>query len=198
MEPGNTMQRASGSKPPSRRTRVLGRRSARGGFTLAETALAMVILLVALLSMSAATLRMHTLRRQNRERVMATNAMRSIGERIRAVAEESLGDPTTWSQNVVAALQPGGEIGDVFNVGELRPVRGAQSVGSVTVVVDETSTDAALGIEMGLPRDLDGDGIASNTDVSASARLLPIIVETEWLGVSGEITLRHPVYLLGY
>jgi hypothetical protein len=41
--------------------------------------------------------------------------------------------------------------------------------GSIRIVTDETATDAALGMELGMPRDLNGDGDAADTDVSGHA-----------------------------
>lgn len=173
--------------------------SRRGGFTLAETALAMIILLVALLAMSAATLRMHTLRRQNRERSIAQNAVRTTVDRVQAISHEALErDPNTWSQVVVAALSAGGEVGTQFNLAELTPTTVNGQVGSIQVVVDETLTDAQLGMDMGMPRDLNADGVIDNTNVTASARVLPLIIQIQWIGVSGTVTMRHPAYLLGY
>ena len=45
--------------------------------------------------------------------------------------------------------------------------------GSVKVFVDETASTAEA-LEMGLPRDLDGDGAATNADVSSGYILLPV------------------------
>ena len=75
---------------------------------------------------------------------------------------------------------------------------GQAAVGSVQVVTDEALTDAQLGFELGMPRDLDGDGQADNGDVTTGARILPVIVRTRWKGVSGEVFMAHPFYVIGY
>jgi prepilin-type N-terminal cleavage/methylation domain-containing protein len=176
----------------------LARGSARKGFTLLEVTLAMSVLVIAMMAISATTLRVHALRRENHDRAAAENAVRMIAERIQAVSRLARSDPAGWAQNVVAALNPGGQIGNQFPLPELTPIDGATSVGSITVVTSENATDAALGAELGMPRDLDGDGVVGNPDVTHTARLLPVIVRATWKGVTGKQVVVHPFYVLGY
>lgn len=182
------------------RRRVGGSRET-AGFTLVEIGLAMTILLVALMAMGASTLRMSSLRRQNRERAVAQNAIRTISEQLHSVADrmrrESV-DEGDWSQDFIAELSPGGSVGNTFNIQGLTEQNGQATVGTIQVIVDETVTDAALGFELGMPRDLDSDGAADNADVSATARILPVIVRAQWNGVSGNVQIVHPFYVIGY
>lgn len=175
-----------------------GRGSAREGFSLLEVTLAMSVLVIAMMAISATTIRVHTLRRQNHERSVAENAVRMIAERIQSAARLARNDPAGWAQNMVAALSPGGQIGNKFDLLELTPMDAAGSVGSISVITDEGATDAALKVQLGMPRDLDGDGLVDNGDVGHSARLLPVIVAARWKGVSGEQEVVHPFYVLGY
>jgi hypothetical protein len=171
----------------------------RSGFTLVEIGLAMTVLMVALMAMSASTLRSHSLRRQNRERAVAQNAMRQVSEEIHALSDQIRRTTAgSWSRDLVTALQPGGTLGETFEVRELNPQLGHATVGSITVVLDESLTDAELRLELGMPRDLDGDGLTDNADVSDAARILPIIVQAKWKGVSGDVQLTHPFYVIGY
>ncbi len=170
----------------------------RGGFTLAELALAMTMLIVALISISAATLRSHSLRRQNRERTLAHNAIRSISERIHSLSYITVeNSPTTWVQDLLARYGPGGTIGNQFDVEGLNPPGAAGRVGSIQIVTDETLTDLALGVELGMPRDLNGDGDA-NDNVVATARLLPIIITLTYRSASGVVTKNHAFYVVGF
>jgi len=158
----------------------------------------MTVLVVALMSMSAATLRMHSLRRVNRERALAMNAVRSVVDRIQATSEQvAESNPYTWSSTLIGALSAGGSVGDTFVVGELNEQVQGTPVGTIEVVVDETATDSGLGLAMGMPRDLDGDGLAADPDVSATAVVLPVVVTVSWRGVNGDSELRHPVYVTG-
>ena len=44
-----------------------------------------------------------------------------------------------------------------------------------------------------MPRDLDGDGLASNADVTNNASLLPAIVDVRWRHAGGEFEIRQAV-----
>lgn len=179
-----------------------GRNRARGrgaaGFTLVEIGLAMTILLVALMAMGASTVRMSSLRRQNRERAIAQNAIRTISEQIHATSDRIRREGGVWSTDMIAALSAGGEIGETFDIEGLNAQQGLAAVGAFQVFVDETQSDADIGFELGMPRDLDGDGSADNADVSDTARILPIVVRANWNGVSGDQQIVHPFYVIGY
>ena len=63
--------------------------------------------------------------------------------------------------------------------------------GSITMYFDETRDVPQLG----LPRDLDGDGLAKSTDVSASYVLIPIRVTVNWSSTDGQRTQSLYTYL---
>lgn len=179
--------------------RLRAARRPRAGFSLMEISLAIAVVVIALLAMSASTLRTHSLRRQNRERAVAQNAVRMLAESVQAISDRLMReDPDGWATGMVEALAPGGELGDEFPVVELTRLAGEPAVGTIQTVTDETVSDAELGIEMGMPRDLNGDGDADDGDVSADARMLAVIVTTRWRGVSGENTVQHPFYIVRY
>ena len=189
---GRTSRRAVGFHPRGAKT------ARNGGFTMIEIGLAITVLLVALVAMSASTVRMHALRRQNRERTVAHNAIRAICEEIQAVSREGLDDPAGWAHHVLGTIAPGGTLGYAFTVVELEPWTALAFVGSITPVTDETRTDEELGLALGMPRDLDGDGVVSNTGVGDAARILPIVVRARWRGAHGEQEIVHPFYVIGY
>jgi hypothetical protein len=70
--------------------------------------------------------------------------------------------------------------------------------GTIQIVTDESVTDEQLGVELGLPRDLNADGDQIDTDVSGDARLLPVIIRIQWRGQGGEQNLVHGFYVMGY
>lgn len=170
----------------------------RGGFTLIELAIATSILMIGLVSAVRATSQMNSLRLSSRERVLAQNAMRSQAERMHARAHALAIDPGTWAQGVLAAFGPGGTPGDTFRVEGLTALDGTDLVGRIQVLTSETLTDAGLRAELGLPRDLNGDGDGSDDDVTADARLLPVLLTIRWRGERGERVARHAFYLPGY
>jgi hypothetical protein len=171
---------------------------------MVEVGLALVVLVVAIVATSATTYRLHTLRRHNRERAIAQNGVRTVVERIQALSHRAaLDSPATWAQEVVAALSAGGALGDAFPVRELDAQPGQAAVGAVQVLTDETLGDALLGLDLGMPRDLNGDGLSDNPDVLATAaaqppRILPVIVSARWRGVNGDARIVHPFYVIGY
>lgn len=170
----------------------------RGGFTMLELSLALTILVVALVATTASNVRLNTLRRSNRERVVAHNAVRTILESVQAIAQAGVADPNGFGNHVVTALSAGGTLGTTFDVAELTPQAGETHVGTIRVVTDETTDDTTLGTELGLPRDLNGDGDAFDTNVTATSRLLPVVITLRWRSQSGEHRIIHPFYVFGY
>jgi hypothetical protein len=155
--------------------------------------------MIGMVSVLSATTRMHGLSKQNRERALVQNTCRSVAERIHALSYEfSDDDASTWSEDLIAALAPGGEIGDQFDVRGLSGLPGRSADGLITVITDETSTDADIGVRIGMPRDLNGDDATSSTDVTSGARILPVIMEVRWTSPSGESSYRHAFLVMGY
>ncbi len=174
------------------------RTSKRAGFTVVEMALATVTLMVGVMSVSAATLRMHQLSRQNREKALAFNAVHGVAERINSASAIAATDPSTWVQTLIDAYGANGTVGNEFDVLGLTPVDGANSVGRIELITDETLTDAELGTVMGMPRDLNGDGDATDTDVSGDATVLPVLLTADWRNKGVDAFIKHPLYIMGY
>lgn len=171
----------------------------RGGFTLIELCIAISLLMIGMVSVISATTRMHSLRRQNRERTLSQNAIRSVAERIHAQSYRFSDSPDTWSQDLIGVFGPGGSVGNTFPVRGLNIVPGDATVGTLQIITDETVTDDTLGVQVGMPRDLDGDGAATNIDVANNARVLPVLITLRWRSQSGGvITQRHAFYVMGY
>jgi len=186
----------AGTAKMRRRTR--GIRPAWSGFTLLEVAFTLGILVIAIASSSATTISLSALRRSNRERTVAHNAAAALAERIHAIAHAKIGQPGAWARNVVETVCPANTVGTSFDVRELEPQDGLAHVGTVLFVPDETRTDQALGVELGMPRDLDGDGAADKVDAIGTAKLLPVVIEVKWKGIRGEQRILHPFYVVGY
>jgi hypothetical protein len=171
---------------------------------MVEVGLAITVLVVAVMAMSASTFRMHTLRRQNRERTIAQNSVRTIIEQIQAISHDvAVNSPDSWGLDLVNALSPGGELGATFQVRELDAIQGQATVGTIQVFTDETLRDVDIGFDLGLPRDLNGDGAADNNNILATAavdrpRLLPVVVTVTWRGINGQGQVDHPFYVIGY
>jgi Tfp pilus assembly protein PilV len=183
----------------SRSSAVLrGPRRARAGLAVLEATVTLSILTIALLAMTTTSVTMYNLKETDRLRRTASSAMQSLVEDVRAFAFSVRDDDDGWAREVLTSYAPGGTLGDSFEVRGLEPWPGEESVFTVTVVRDETLTDAELGIELGMPRDLDNDGAISNDDVIDSARMLPVIVRARWSGRTGEREIVQAFYVLGF
>lgn len=160
----------------------------------------MVVLMVGVLAITSATLRMDALRRRNHESATAHLALRRVAETLQAHAalarSQSDGDnANTFAEVFLSLVQA--DFGAGFPVHGLTPLPGSESVGSVELVTSEGQTDAQLGVVMGMPRDLNGDGDATDTDVAEDARLLPAVVRLAWRGPNGDMTRSQPVWVQG-
>lgn len=156
------------------------------------------VLLIGLLAMTSTSVVVNSLRRSASDHQRAQAALQAIVEDLHATAREASDDPAEWTNDILAVYGVGGTPGNAFAIDGLEPWNGNPTVATVTVVSDETATDAALGVAAGMPRDLDGDGAATNTNVAGTASLLPAIVRLQWQGNAGQQQLSQVVYLLRY
>lgn len=170
----------------------------RSGIAILEATVAMAILAIAMLAMTTTSVTVFRMKDSDRVRRQATVGLQSLVEEIRSVSHAAIDDPDGWARTVADAYAPGGTLGNEFGFGSLDPWPGEPSVFTVTVVTDETLTDQELGVELGMPRDLDNDLIVDNTDVRGAARMLPVIVRARWVGRTGNRELQQAFYILGY
>jgi len=183
---------------PRRGARTLAGDSSAGGFALLELTIALVVLTIGLVSMLQAGSRTQALSRENRERATAHNALRAAADRVLARSDALVRDGVeSWSAALLDAYGADGIVGDTFEVRGLTPLDPDVSPGRLLVVTDETVPDEELGVEAGMPRDLNGDGLIGSSDVSGDARKLPVVLEVSWRGFRGERTLRHVVWVTG-
>lgn len=168
------------------------------GFTLIEVLVTASVLLIGLMAMTSTSVVVNSLRRSASDQQIAQGALQAVVEDLHAIAREADDTPANWMNEILAVYGPGGNPGDRFDVEGLEAWEGNPSVATITLVADETTTDVALGAAAGMPRDLDGDGVATNADVTSNASLLPAIVRLQWRGSAGQQQLSQVVYLLRY
>lgn len=133
------------------------------GFTLVEILTAVVLLTLAFLGLAAGFLANARAYASTRDEILVSHGFRQVVETIRSAP---FGD-------IAATYQ-----GLTFDVPEIG------GTGTVRTFVDETeiSDDAAT---LGLPRDLDGDGVALTPDVTGSYVLLPLRIRIAWTSSDG-------------
>ncbi len=172
--------------------------SSSSGFSLLETVIGMSVMIIGLLAMTSTSVVVHSLDESDKARRLATTAQQAVIDQLNVRAAALVGDEAGWATALTDSYGDGGTPGSTFAVQGLDPWEGMAQIGSVRVVTDETITDDELGGPMGMPRDLDGDGLVSNEDVTASATLLPVVLRIRWTGESGDRELVHGLYVLGY
>lgn len=184
------------SLPSTRRSSAARRARARGAFSLLELTVVLAILSVAVmlfLQTMMASSRMDPVSEETR---VASEAARVRLEEMRALPydvifrsynEDPADDP----------LGPGTAPGAWFAVPGLELPASATAVGWVDfpgtgAMLSENVTDAQLG----MPRDLDADGVVDGDDHASDAILLPVRVRLEWASKTGrhgkrQLSLHH-------
>ncbi len=177
------------------RVRTLGcprrplRTPGRAGFSLIEMSVAAVVLTVAVCGLSGSMVSTLALDRVNHETALAEAAVRGTMERIGGTTFAEAfarfnADPNDDAGG--AGTAPGA----TFAVTGLTGDAGALP-GSITFPVGtpgelrEDVDDARLG----MPRDLNGDGVIDAADHSGNYRVLPVRVSVTWRGVRGLRTM---------
>jgi type II secretory pathway pseudopilin PulG len=139
----------------------------REGSLLLELFIAIVVITMAIASLGVLFVSSHRSHDVAAEEGVATHAMRRTVEQLRG---ENFDDIALFYKDYK------------FTVSEIK------GTGVVTVLTDETANIA----ELGMPRDLDGDGVAKTSDVSGDYLRLPIRLDVSWTGVNGPRT--HTLY----
>ncbi len=169
----------------------------RAGFSLLETTIGITVVMIGLLAMTSTSYVAHSLQEGDKARRLANNALQRIIEQVQASSSALRDSETGWGNALQARYAPGGIPGNTFPVQDLTPWDGQETVGSVWVVTDETLTDAELGVHLGMPRDLNGDGVVNSNDVRSDATLLPVVVRLRWMSQAGRREIVHGFYALG-
>jgi len=173
------------------------RRTTRG-FTLIEVVITSSVLFIGLLAMTSTSWVVHSLRATSAGKQIAHQALQGVIEDLHALSEVSRDSEDGWAPSILARFGAAGDPGATFNVRGLDPWPGEATVGTITIVTDETQTDLELGAALGMPRDLNGDAGVDDTNVGDDAVLLPVIVQLRWRGEAGNRQLRQFIYLLAY
>ncbi len=143
------------------------------GFSLLEVVAGMLFLTIGLLGVGAVFVSNQRSYETAIEESLVTHRFRYMIEKIRGTPFEN-----------VALLHQG----TAFAVDEIN------GTGTVTIFVSEVASGSDA-VELGLPRDLDGDGAATSSDVSANYTLLPIKLQVTWIAMDGVQTRSHYFYL---
>lgn len=173
-------------------------RRARAGFSLLELTLVMGVMLFAFLALSRSLGESIQLGDTNQETAQATDAAREMLEILDGVEDFA---QVFFLYNLDPDDDPAGPgtaPGAAFDVVGLRPAGDDpdQRVGEIhfpTAVGVGGRLELAEDADepsLGMPRDLDGDGLVDTDDHSTDYRLLPVTLRLRWTGANGERTLE--------
>lgn len=180
-----------------------GNRKDRAGFTLVEVMVTLVLLAVAMLGFSRSMVSTMVAADTDREVRLSTEASRAVFERLSGAAFEEVfalynSDPNDDPDG------PGTGPGVNFDVEGLDPLPADPdgSVGRVWLPVVEVAGIPQLREdvqmpELGMPRDLSGDGVIDDLDHSGDYVILPVRVELDWQGNGGPAEVEFHSVLMG-
>lgn len=180
------MNAKTGKPEGAREPRRARARRLERGMSLVETALSMVVLAVACLTALSVLVSSMELDAVNRETKVAFDAARSRIETVRAerfnqVVASFNADPSDDPAGAGTAPGP------LFAVADLPQTAAGALQGTIVLPVDGAGTVREnLSIPaLGMPRDLNGDGVVDGDDHTADAIVLPVLVRVRWNGASG-------------
>lgn len=162
-------------------------KSGRPGFTLIEVMIAAFLISVGVLAMMALIPTSTRLTETTQDGNLAMNGILQTSEAIAQYARQDF-DYVWRAYNTNPNDDPNGTgtaPGATFAVTGLQDASGSNVVGSITFFIDETVTDTRVG----LPRDLNRNGVSTDTDVSGSYTLLPFVIAVDWK--DGRGLMRH-------
>jgi len=157
--------------------------------------IAMVVLMISLLALTSTSRVVHSVNESDRLRRKALSGLRTAVEHLQSRSTALIDSDTGWANDLVQAYTLGGNPGPLFDVRGLEPWQGEAALGTIQIITDETETDVILGVGLGMPQDLNGDGETLSTDVSADAQLLPVIVRIRWEGSAGRREFTQGIWI---
>jgi len=168
-------------------TRPSRKRTRRAGFSLVEVMIGFCVLSIAVGAVASTLVATTSLNVANEELSRALDGQISQLEELRSVDFEEV----FASYNGIEADDPqgaGSAPGSDFDVPGMDAWAGAAAVGSIEFPGDGTELrEDFVDRDLGMPRDLNGDGIIDGLDHSGDYIILPLRVTVRWSGRSGEV-----------
>jgi len=165
----------------------------------------MSVLVVGLLAYCRAAVSAALAARTTRETTLATEAAWRMIEQLRAAPNFN---QVFAMYNTTTADDPGGGVvspGANFAVTGLQAVVGDPDGLPGEIVFPTTTVGGALQLredvvnaKLGMPRDLNGDGVVDAADHSGDYQLLPVLVRVRWRGVAGNGLVELPTMLSNF
>lgn len=184
-------------------TRRFSGRRERAGLTLIEILCAISVLMISVLGFAQAITASARNTQATKERTLAMQGARRMLEEIEAnVFAEAF-----WRYNDYATDDPGGAgtaQGSRFAVPGLH-LQDGDTDGFVGEIVFPTRVglpgslrEDIADAKLGMPRDLNGDGVIDSANHGGNYRLLPVLVRVRWRGAAGASSVELRTMLGNY
>jgi hypothetical protein len=167
-----------------------GRGRACAGLSLLDVTVAMALLTIALCGITGSIVASGGLEKTNRETALAEAGVRGMLEKLNGVPFASV-FPLYDSTATDDPAGPGAP-GANFAVAGLQAAPGDPDGQPGEIVFPTVGAGPTLQLredvvvpELGMPRDLNGDGVIDALDHSADYRILPVQVRVRWVGARG-------------
>jgi hypothetical protein len=172
---------------------------------LVEVMVAMSVLVVGLLAYCRAVVSAAIAARTTRETTLATEAAWRVVEQMRAAQNFNqvfaMYNTTTADDPGACVVSPGAN----FAVPGLQAVVGdpdgfpGEIVFPTTVVAGAPQLrEDVVNAKLGMPRDLNGDGVVDANNHAGNYQLLPVLVRVRWRGVGGNGLVELPTMLASF
>lgn len=174
------------------------RPQSRAGFSLVDVCLSMALLVVALGVLIGSTFSALELDRSNASLALANQALRGLSEEMQAMPIDEVLDAYVMLEGEQDSIRDTKLARLTMREKLLADDAGHLPVARATFPLDadgRTLREDLDAPELGLPRDLDGDGAIDADDHRADFRILPVVLELEWVSPSGPQTLRMSTVL---
>lgn len=176
--------------------------SSQAGFTLIEVMIAIAMVAIGLSTYVVSIALASVTSEVNRQSALAIRAGQQQMEQLKGADFATVFASFNWVPADDPGV-PGSAPGASFDVDGLDPIDGDPDgrVGEISFPV----TAGALGVlredlalsALGMPLDLDGDGVVDASDHSGDYRLLPVRVRLQWRGRAGTSRLEFKTILMG-
>ena len=162
-----------------------GPRSAQGAFTIVELMIVIAIIVIAFLAMSHTLVSSMQLTSVNKESALATDGLRDMVETLQGVEDfgsvYKLYNDNPLDDPGIAGSAPGSG----FAVQGLQAVDGDPDGLVGEIVFPTVGTDLLENVampELGMPHDLNGDGLIDGAPRNDNYRILPVLLRLRWKG----------------
>lgn len=174
-------------------------RAGRAGITLLELMIAMAVMVIGVSALASTVVTSSALNQVSHESRNARKAIETTIDAMRKTPFASVfatynSDP--GDDPAGAGTAPGA----TFAVQGLTPMAGAPGGVAGQIIFPSPGPilrEDVLDEELGMPRDLDLDGLVDNKDHASNYRILPVRVRVRWVGKGGPHTVEVQTQLSG-